>query len=80
MLGNENKHFLDDPCRNGLLLSEIISKLENSEVPGLTVPKTLFGAQSNIEKALKFIYDKYPTLALRYLPMIDNIINGDNTL
>lgn len=80
LLINENKHFLDDPCRNGILLYEIISKLEGHEVPGVSVPRSLSSAQGNIEKCLKFLYEKYPSLALKYMRLIDNICNGDSTI
>ena len=77
LMNCEKRHFLDDPCRNGILLSELISKLEGSEVSGICIPKTLASAQSNFEKCFKFLYEKYPAIALKYLRRSDEIINGN---
>jgi hypothetical protein len=76
-LMNEKKHFLDDPCRNGVLLAEVLGKLEGSEVSGVFNPKSYAAAQNNYEKCLKFIYEKHPTIAAKYLKEIEKFLESD---
>lgn len=74
---NDKKHFLDDPCRNGVLLAEVLGKLEGLEVPGIFNPKSAVSASSNYEKCLKFIYERHPSVAVRYLREIDRFLESD---
>ena len=77
---SDKKHFLDDPCRNGLLLAEVLAKLEGLEVPGIFNPKSAVSASSNYEKCLKFIYERHPSVAVRYLREIERFLESDALL
>lgn len=77
---NEKKHFLDDPCRNGILLGEVLSKLLGQDIPGIVHPKSLSSAQSNYERIFKILYEKYPKIAVKYLKNVDDFIEQDTLL
>lgn len=77
---SEKKHFIDDPCRNGILLYEIIGKIEGIDVPGIVRPKSLASAQNNYEKIFKVIFDRYPNIARKYFKSIEEFIEDESIL
>ena len=80
-LGFENKNYLSDPLRNGVLLCELVSILEKCRIPNIDKsPESVQSVRENIEKALCLLRDRNPSLPLSLLRQGERLSQGSTKL
>ena len=77
-LGHDHRHFLEDPFKNGVLLCELVSKLEGLETIKVNKhPKSIMEARENVEKALGVLRERRVELPGALLRLGEKIVQGN---
>ena len=77
-LSNEHQNNMDDPVRNGLLLTSLVSLLEGVRIQGISKrPKVLADARKNLELAFA-VLRRRNVIPLQYLWITQLIMKGNH--
>lgn len=78
-LGHGNRHFLEDPFKNGVLLCELVARLEGIEtLKANKRPGTVAAARENVESALSILRSQRPELPGALLRLGEKIVQGNS--
>jgi len=81
LLGHENKHYLVDPLKNGVLICELVSTLEKTRMQGVNkAPGSAQSVRENVEKALCILRERKLNLPLPLLRQGEKIAQGNSKL
>jgi hypothetical protein len=81
LLGHENKHYLVDPLKNGVLICELVSTLERKRMQGINkAPGSAQAVRENVEKALCVLRERKLNLPLPLLRQGEKIAQGNSKL
>ena len=81
LMMKKDRQLFEDPFRNGILLCQILSRVENEKINGIyQVPKTIEECRFNINKGLLILKQKSNQIPLCFLMNPDGIIQGDRNV